>query len=134
MKISNFLPCKKRKKTKFVQSFSSKLRTSGRVGSDVMRAADLEIDLAQRRVSRDGDDIDLTATEFELLTVLAGQPGRVYTRAQLLDAVRGVSFESYERAVDSHIKNLRKKLEPEPRQPRYIRTVYGVGYKFDDAA
>ena len=65
--------------------------------------------------------------------VAARQPGRIYTRAQLLDAVRGVSFESYERSVDAHIKNLRRKIEPDPRRPEYVLTVYGVGYKFSDA-
>ena len=108
-------------------------RTTGRVGSDVLRIGGLEIDLTDRLVVAEGKSIELTTTEFELLVVMARQPGRVFTRAQLLDAVRGVSFESYERAVDSHIKNLRKKLEADPRQPRLIRTVYGVGYKYDDA-
>ena len=74
----------------------------------------------------------MTPTEFELLAALAAQPGRIFTRAQLLDAVHGVAFESYERAIDAHIKNIRRKLEPNPRQPRYILTVYGVGYKFAD--
>ena len=108
-------------------------RTTGRVGSDVLRIGGLEIDLTDRLVVAEGKSIELTTTGFELLVVMARQPGRVFTRAQLLDAVRGVSFESYERAVDSHIKNLRKKLEADPRQPRLIRTVYGVGYKYDDA-
>ena len=75
---------------------------------------------------------DLTSTEFELLLTLARQPGRVFTRAQLLDAVRGVAFESYERAIDAHIKNIRRKIELDPREPRYILTVHGVGYKFAD--
>jgi two-component system alkaline phosphatase synthesis response regulator PhoP len=74
----------------------------------------------------------LTPTEFELLAALARQPGRVFTRAQLLDAIHGVAFESYERAIDAHIKNIRRKIEPNPRQPVYILTVYGVGYKFAD--
>ena len=108
-------------------------RTTGRVASDVVRVGDLEIDLKERNVASKGSSVELTPTEFELLVVMAGQPGRVFTRAQLLDAVRGVSFESYERAIDSHIKNLRKKLEPDTRKPRSIRTVYGVGYKYHDA-
>ena len=108
-------------------------RTTGRVASDVLRVGDLEIDLGERKVVIANKSVDLTATEFELLVVMARQPGRVFTRTQLLDAVRGVSFESYERAIDSHIKNLRKKLEPDPRRPRSIRTVYGVGYKYDNA-
>jgi DNA-binding response OmpR family regulator len=107
-------------------------RTSGRVASEVLRVHDLVINLAERTVTRQQEPVQLTATEFELLVVLCRQPGRVFTRAQLLDALHGVSFESYERAVDSHIKNLRKKLEVDPRQPRYVLTVYGVGYKLGD--
>ncbi len=98
----------------------------------VIRAGDLKLDPDRLRVTRAGDVIDLTATEFQLLAALAAQPGRVFTRAQLLDAVQGVAFESYERAIDSHIKNIRRKLEPDPRQPRYVLTIYGVGYKLAD--
>ena len=76
--------------------------------------------------------IELTTTEFQLLTTLARQPGRIFTRGQLLDAVHGIAFESYERAIDAHIKNIRRKIEPNPREPRYILTVYGMGYKFAD--
>jgi DNA-binding response OmpR family regulator len=74
----------------------------------------------------------VTPTEFQLLAALARQPGRIFTRAQLLDAVRGVAFESYERAIDAHVKNIRRKIEPDPHEPRYVLTVYGVGYKFAD--
>jgi DNA-binding response OmpR family regulator len=84
------------------------------------------------RVTLGQRPIELTPTEFELLAALARQPGRIFTRAQLLDAVHGVAFESYERAIDAHIKNIRRKLEPNPREPRYVLTVYGVGYKFAD--
>ena len=90
---------------------------------------DLVIDEPAMRVEVAGSVIDLTATEFQLLVTLARQPGRVFTRAQLLDAVHGVAFESYERAIDTHVKNLRRKIEPEPRRPRYILTAYGVGYR-----
>jgi len=76
--------------------------------------------------------VEVTATEFQLLATIAREPGRIFTRAQLLDAVRGVAFESYERAIDAHIKNLRRKIEPNSREPRYILMVYGVGYKFAD--
>ena len=76
--------------------------------------------------------VDLTPTEFQLLATLAASPGRIFTRSQLLDALHGVAFETYERAIDSHIKNLRRKLEPDPRRPRYVLTVYGVGYRFAD--
>jgi two-component system alkaline phosphatase synthesis response regulator PhoP len=102
-------------------------------GGEVVRAGPVEIDLLKRRVTIDGEAVDLTVSEFDLLLVLARQPGRIYTRAQLLDAVRGVSFESYERSVDAHIKNLRRKIEADPRRPEYVLTVYGVGYKFSDA-
>ena len=82
---------------------------------------------------RAGDrDVDLTATEFQLLAALAREPGRVFTRSQLLDAVHGVAFESYERAIDAHVKNIRRKLEVDPREPQYLQTVHGVGYRFRD--
>jgi DNA-binding response OmpR family regulator len=77
-----------------------------------------------------GRAVDLTRTEFQLLETMARQPGRVFTRAQLLDAVRGVAIESYERAIDAHVKNIRRKIEPDPRSPRYVQTVFGVGYRF----
>jgi DNA-binding response OmpR family regulator len=102
-------------------------------GGDVIRAGDVTIDIRKMRVSVADTDIDLTASEFEVLTTLARHPGRIYTRAQLLDEIRGISFESYERSVDAHVKNIRRKIEPNPRKPRYLLTVYGVGYKFADA-
>ncbi len=101
--------------------------------AQTVRAADLTLDLPKMTVSVDGRPAQLTASEFQLLAALAQQPGRVFTRAQLLDALRGVAFESYERAIDAHIKNIRRKIEPDPRAPRYILTVYGVGYKFAEA-
>jgi len=107
-------------------------RSTGQVMSEVIRVQDVEIDLADRTVRRAGETIDLTTSEFDLLTTLTSPAGRVFTRAQLLDSLRGISFESYERAIDSHIKNLRKKLEVDPRSPQYVQTVYGVGYKFND--
>jgi len=108
-------------------------RTGGEVATEVIRVKDLVIDIPHRRVERDATRIDLTTTEFELLRILASSPGRVYTRGQLLDSIRGVSFESYERAIDAHVKNLRKKVEPVPGRPVYLITVHGVGYKFADA-
>jgi two-component system alkaline phosphatase synthesis response regulator PhoP len=96
---------------------------------DMLRAGDLQIDLTRHRVRVKNQEVDLTATEFELLAVMARQPGRVFTRAQLLDSIHGVSFESFERAIDSHIKNLRRKIEPNPQEPVYLIMVYGVGYK-----
>jgi len=102
-------------------------------GGEVVRVGDLTIDIPKRRVIADGADIDLTSTEFDLLLIMARNPGRIYTRAQLLDAIHGVSFESYERSVDAHIKNLRRKIEPDPKRPSRVLTVYGVGYKYADA-
>ncbi|TAH53795.1 MAG: response regulator transcription factor [Chloroflexota bacterium] len=101
-------------------------------GSEIIRAGNFALDVPRMRVTVEGKNIEVTPTEFQLLAVLARQPGRIFTRAQLLDAVRGVAFESYERAIDAHIKNLRRKIEPDPRAPRYVLTVYGVGYKFND--
>jgi DNA-binding response OmpR family regulator len=96
---------------------------------EVIRTGDLELDLPRMRVTVAGRRVDLTATEFELLATMARQPGRVFTRSQLLDAVQGVAFESYERAIDTHVKNIRRKLEPAPHAPRYLETVFGVGYR-----
>jgi DNA-binding response OmpR family regulator len=108
-------------------------RAGGEVARETIRQSGLVISIPHRSVERDGVRIELTASEFELLRALASSPGRVFTRGQLLDGMRGVSFESYERSIDAHIKNLRKKLEPDPRRPVYVLTVYGVGYKFTDA-
>ena len=82
------------------------------------------------RLEVEGRPVELTATEFALLAAMARQPGRVFTRSQLLDAIHGVAFESYERAIDAHVKNIRRKLEVDPRAPRYVQTVFGVGYRF----
>jgi DNA-binding response OmpR family regulator len=99
---------------------------------EMIRVGDLTLDIARMKVTLGNQTIDLTTTEFQLLAALAQQPGRIFTRAQLLDVVRGMAIESYERAIDAHIKNIRRKLEPNPRQPQYVLTVYGVGYKFND--
>jgi two-component system, OmpR family, alkaline phosphatase synthesis response regulator PhoP len=101
--------------------------------SDVVRAAGITLDVPRMRTQIGKRTVDLTATEFELLETMMRQPGRVFTRGQLLDALRGDESDAFERAVDAHIKNLRRKIEPDPRQPKYIHTVYGVGYKFTDA-
>ncbi len=101
-------------------------------GSEMIRVADVEVDVPRMRVSIGGRTVDLTPTEFQLFVALARQPGRVFTRGQLLDAVHGVSFESYERAIDAYVKNIRRKVEPVPGRPRYLLTVHGVGYRFAD--
>src|SRR5215813_3001287 len=98
--------------------------------STVIRAGEVELDRLRMQVTAHNRRIEVTPTEFELLATLARQPGRVFTRGQLLDAIRGLEAESFDRAVDVHVKNLRRKLEADPRNPRYVLTVYGVGYKF----
>jgi two-component system alkaline phosphatase synthesis response regulator PhoP len=102
-------------------------RSSGDASSEVIRAGELTLDRARYQVIMPDRTVVLTSTEFELLATMMSQPGRIFTRGQLLNAVRGVSFESYERAIDSHIRNLRRKLEPGD----YIITVHGIGYKFE---
>ena len=109
-------------------------RTADRTtATEVVKVLDVVIDVPRRRVTVANRSVELTATEFALPETLARDPGRVFTRGQLLDAVHGVSFESYERAIDAHVKNLRRKIEPTRGSPRYIRTVHGVGYRFADA-
>ncbi len=104
------------------------------VATDLVHAADLLLDIPRMKVTAPDREMEqLTATEFEVLTAMARQPGRVFTRSQLLEIVHGVAFESYERAIDAHVKNIRRKIEPRPNDPRYILTVFGVGYKFTDA-
>jgi two-component system alkaline phosphatase synthesis response regulator PhoP len=97
-----------------------------------LRSGEVSLDTAKMRLTRAGQPIDVTASEFQILAALVREPGRVLTRAQLLDALHGTAFESYERAIDAHIKNLRRKLEPDPHRPQFILTVYGVGYRFRD--
>jgi len=112
-----------------VRAVFRRLDSSG-MQNETIRAADLTLDVPRMSASVGQRMVELTPTEFQLLAALARQPGRIFTRGQLLDAVRGIAFESYERAIDAHIKNIRRKIEPNPREPRYILTVYGVGYKF----
>lgn len=104
-------------------------RVQGDSTAEIIRSGNLTLDRNRFVAEVDGREIALTPTEFEILATLASQPGRIFTRAQLLIAVRGVAFESYERAIDSHIRNLRKKLNPTGKGTDYIVTVHGVGYK-----
>ncbi len=96
----------------------------------ILRAQDLEIDLGAHTVQRNGQALELTPTEFNLLAAMASQPGRAFTRLQLLEISQGMAYEGYERSIDAHIKNLRSKIEMDPKSPRYIETVFGVGYRF----
>ncbi len=100
---------------------------------EIVRGPGVSIDTARRAVVVDGAPLDLTPTEYDLLLHFVRSPGRVFTRSQLLDAIHGVAFESYERAIDAHIKNLRRKIETDPAHPKYLLTVYGVGYKYADS-
>ena len=97
-----------------------------------IQVADVVIDPNRRTVRVGSRTVDLTATEFDLLSHLASQPGRVFTRAQLLEAIHGVAIDTYDRAIDAHVKNIRRKLEPDPHRPRYLLTAHGVGYRFTD--
>src|SRR3954462_7886849 len=101
-----------------------------REAATVLRTGDLTIDLQRRSVRRNGEPIELTATEFDLLAILAREPGRPFTRTQLLELAYDVNYAGFDRTVDAHIKNLRRKIEPDPRDPKYVLTIYGVGYKF----
>jgi two-component system alkaline phosphatase synthesis response regulator PhoP len=106
-------------------------RTEGnQTPATVLRFGDLVVDLDRRNVTLRGQPVELTPTEFELLQILAREPGRPFTRAQLLERAYDVAYAGYDRTVDAHIKNLRRKIEPDPRGTRYIITLYGVGYKF----
>jgi DNA-binding response OmpR family regulator len=112
-------------------------RTEGSASAtepDRIAVGDLVLDVPRMRVEVGGTPAELTPTEFTLLATMARQPGRIFTRSQLLDAVHGVAFESYERAIDTHVKNVRRKIEPNPREPRYVLTVYGVGYRVAEPA
>jgi DNA-binding response OmpR family regulator len=104
---------------------------SSTVKRSVISIADLVIDMDKRTVRRGEAEVDLTHNEFDILRIMAENPGHVFTRMQLLDKVQGDAYEGYERTIDSHIKNLRKKIEPDPEHPRHIITVFGVGYKLE---
>jgi len=108
-------------------------RGVGNPQAEVIHAGDMILDRGHYSARFPDREIPLTPTEFELLATLASQPGRIFSRAQLLTAVRGVAFDSYERAIDSHIRNLRKKIEPVDGSVSHIVTVHGAGYKFIEA-
>ena len=108
-------------------------RVNNKVGEPpLIMAGDLTIDSTKHLVSRDNQIIALTPIEFELLELMARNPGRVYSRMQILDKIQGDAYDGYDRTVDSHIKNLRKKIEVDPEHPHYIITVHGIGYKFGE--
>jgi DNA-binding response OmpR family regulator len=96
----------------------------------VLKAADIVLDRDRRTVKVGDQFVDLTPSEFDILAAVMSAPGRVYSRLDLLDIIQGVRYEGYERTIDTHIKNLRGKIEADPRSPKYIETVYGIGYRF----
>lgn len=98
--------------------------------AEVLRAADITLDRERHKVTVGEKAVDLTPSEFDLLAALMSRPGRVFDRLELLDRVQGTAYEGYQRTIDVHVKNLRAKIEPDPKEPRYIETVYGVGYRF----
>ena len=108
------------------------LRRAGELepAAKALSVSDITLDRESRSVKVDQHYVDLTPSEFDLLAALMSAPGRVFSRLDLLDIIQGVRYEGYQRTIDLHIKNLRAKIEPDPRSPRYIETVYGVGYRF----
>ncbi len=103
---------------------------TGEPQAEVLRADDIVLNRATHKVSVGQRLVELTPSEFDLLSALMSAPGRVFSRLELLDRVKGITYEGYERAIDVHIRNLRSKIEPDPRKPRYVETVYGFGYRF----
>lgn len=100
-------------------------------GAKVLRCGELALDLDAHRVTMNGNEVRLTPSEYELLAVLMSSPGRAFSRAELLDRVQDTSFVGIERTIDVHVRNLRAKIEPNPSTPRYIETVFGVGYRIN---
>lgn len=120
-----------------VRTLLRRSRRGAEVPERVLRAGPVAVDPARHTVALDGVPVECTPAEFQLLAALAARPGRVFTRAQLLEHIHGIDRFITERTIDVHVKNLRKKLEPDPRTPRRLITVYGVGYKLkadDDGA
>lgn len=113
-----------------VKAVLRRVEMSSALQPDHIEIDDLEIDVSAYSVDQSGERIDLTPTEFSLLVTLAQQPGRVFSRLQLLEACQGLAYEGYERSIDAHIKNLRAKLGDDSKAPQYIETVFGVGYRF----
>ncbi len=105
--------------------------TRDKASANVLRVGDLALDHDRREVLLGDEVVDLTRSEFDILATMAAHPGRVYTRLQLLEAASGDAFDGYERTVDAHIKNIRRKLGEDPKEPRHVRTVFGVGYKVE---
>jgi len=114
-----------------VRALLRRAHTESEPALEVLDFDDLVIDISGHKITVESSEVDLTASEFKLLTTLARYPGRVYTRMELVEKVLGYDFEGYERTIDSHVKNLRAKLGDDPRNPRWLYTVHGVGYRFE---
>ena len=115
-----------------VRALLRRVQTDAEPQREVMDFGDLVIDISGHKVLLKGQEVDLTASEFKLLTTLCRYPGRVFSRMELVEKVLGYDFEGYERTIDSHVKNLRAKIGDNPRNPKWLHTVHGVGYRFED--
>jgi DNA-binding response OmpR family regulator len=113
-----------------VKAVLRRVERSPETSKEIIKIDDLEIDQEAYVVRQAGQELELTPTEFSLLMTMATQPGRAFSRLQLLEAIQGVAYEGYERSVDAHIKNLRAKLGDDSKKPRYVETVFGIGYRF----
>ena len=122
-------PFSLRELTARIRAVLRRAEKSAAATSALLRVGELSLDRGSRLVSADGNTVELTPSEFDLLATLMASPGRVFSRLELLDKLQGDAYEGYERTIDVHIRNLRTKIEPDPRNPRYVLTVYGIGYR-----
>ena len=122
-------PFSLRELTARIRAVLRRAEKSAAASSAMLRVGDLTLDRDSRLVTADGNTVELTPSEFDLLATMMSSPGRVFSRLELLDKLQGDAYEGYERTIDVHIRNLRTKIEPDPRNPRYVLTVYGIGYR-----
>ena len=127
-------PCSPRELVARVRALFRRAHQADEPAVEVLDFGDLVIDISGHKILVEGKEVDLTASEFKLLTTLARHPGRVYNRMELVEKVLGYDFEGYERTIDSHVKNLRAKLGDDPKKPKWLYTVHGVGYRFEAPA
>jgi len=122
-------PFSLRELTARIRAVLRRAEKSAPAGASLLRVGELTLDRDSRLVTSNSTTVDLTPSEFDLLATFMSQPGRVFSRLELLDRLQGDAYEGYERTIDVHIRNLRTKIEPDPRNPRYVLTVYGIGYR-----
>jgi len=122
-------PFSLRELTARIRAVLRRAEKSAPAGASLLRVGELTLDRDSRLVTSNSTTVDLTPSEFDLLATFMSQPGRVFSRLELLDRLQGDAYEGYERTIDVHIRNLRTKIEPDPRSPRYVLTVYGIGYR-----